>query len=56
VKVTGYSFGQSWTAVHTEFIEPASIEDAMVAVSDDIVYLAGQGRIYRTITLDIEED
>lgn len=56
MKVTGYSFGQSWTAVHTTFVESVSLDEAMAAVSEDIVYLARQGRIFRTITLDIEED
>lgn len=56
MKVTGYSLGQSWTAVHTTFVQPTSLDEAMAAVSEDIVYLAQQGRIFRSITLDIEED
>lgn len=56
MNVTGYSLGQSWTAVHTTFVESAPIEDAMAAIAEDVIYLAGQGRFFRTITLDFEEE
>lgn len=56
MKVTGYSLGQPWTAVHTTFIDSVSIEDAMAAIADDVIYLAGQGRFFRTITLDFMEE
>lgn len=54
--VTGYTLGQSWGLIHTELVDPVPLHVAMAAISDEISALESQGRIYTTITLNIEED
>ena len=56
MNVTGYSLGESWNVIHTTFLEPASLADAMADIAEEIAALAETGRVFRTITLDIEED
>ena len=56
MNVTGYSLGESWDVIHVTFVESASLADAMADIADEIAALAESGRVFRKITLDIEED
>ena len=52
MKITGYMFGMN----HVEFLDPATPEEAMSAVSDDINTCAARGIAIRKVTLYIGEE
>jgi hypothetical protein len=52
MRITGYLLGIN----HTQFLDPATPDEAMSAISEDIAAFAAEGIYIRKVTLDIEEE
>lgn len=56
MRINGYSLGLSYPLVHTTLLDTVELEEAIDWIVEEIQAFEATGRVFTTITLDIEED
>lgn len=56
MRINGYSLGPGYPQVHTALIDTVELEEAIDWIVEEIQAFEATGRVFTTITLEIEED